>query len=89
MRGVYKIGAFVFVPPALGAALLVFALTLTEFAVPQLLRVRTVSEAVFERIQEGDLAAAAALSLPLLPVVVAAAALGAYMLARSRVASMA
>lgn len=89
MRGVYKIGAFVFIPPALGAALLVFALTLTEFAVPQLLRVRTVSEAVFERIQEGDLAAAAALSLPLLPVVVAAAALGAYMLARSRVASMA
>ncbi|SIN77327.1 iron(III) transport system permease protein [Singulisphaera sp. GP187] len=88
-RGVSKIGAFIFVPPALGAALLVFALTLTEFAVPQLLRVRTVSEAIFERIQEGDLAAAAALSLPLLPVVVAAAALGAYMLARSRVASLA
>ncbi len=80
MRGVYKIGAIVLVPPALGAALLVFALTLTEFAVPQLLRVRTVGEAVYERIQEGELAAAAALSLPLLPVVVAAAALGAFIL---------
>lgn len=89
MRGVYKIGAIVLVPPALGAALLVFALTLTEFAVPQLLRVRTVGEAVYERIQEGDLAAAAALSLPLLPVVVVAAALGAYILARGRVASLA
>ena len=42
---------------------------------------RTVGEAVYERIQEGDLAAAAALSLPLLPVVVIAAALGAYILA--------
>jgi|GEM_PF-252966 len=89
MRGVYEVGAHVLVPPALGAALLVFALTLTEFAVPQLLRVRTVGEEVYERIQEGDLAAAAALSLPLLPVVVAAGALGAFILMRSRVASMA
>ena len=56
---------------------------------PQLLRVRTVGEAVYERIQEGDLAAAAALSLPLLPLVVAAGALGAFILMRSRVASMA
>jgi iron(III) transport system permease protein len=88
-RGVYKIGALVLVPPALGAALLVFALTITEFPVPQLLRVRTVGEAAYERIQEGALAEAAALSLPLLPVVVAAAALGAYILARGRVASLA
>jgi len=89
MRGVYRIGACVLVPPALGAALLVFALTLTEFAVPQLLRVRTVGEAAYERIQEGDVAVAAALSLPLVPVVVAAGALGAFILMRSRVASLA
>jgi iron(III) transport system permease protein len=46
-------------------------------------------EEVYERIQEGDLAAAAALSLPLLPIVVAAGALGAFILMRSRVASLA
>jgi len=89
MRGVWRIAAHVLVPPALGAALLVFAVTLTEFAVPQLLRVRTVGEAVYERIQEGDLATAAALGLPLLPLVVIAGALGAYVLARARVASLA
>ena len=88
-RGVRQIAANILVPPALGAALLVFAVTLTEFAVPQLLRVRTVGEAVYERIQEGDLATAAALGLPLLPVVVAAGALGAFVLMRSRVASLA
>jgi iron(III) transport system permease protein len=88
-RGVWRIAAHVLVPPALGAALLVFAVTLTEFAVPQLLRVRTVGEAVYERIQEGDLATAAALGLPLLPLVVVAGALGAYVLARARVASLA
>ena len=59
-RGVWTIAAYVLVPPALGAALLVFAVTLTEFAVPQLLRVRTVGEAIYERIQEGELATAAA-----------------------------
>jgi iron(III) transport system permease protein len=88
-RGVFKIGAYVLIPPALGGALLVFALTLTEFAVPQLLRVRTVGEAVYEKIQEGDLSAAAALSLPLLPIVVGAGAFGTFILMRSRVASMA
>jgi len=88
-RGVWTIGAHVLVPPALGAALLVFAVTLTEFAVPQLLRVRTVGEAVYERIQEGDLATAAALGLPLLPLVLIAGALGAFLLLRSRVASLA
>lgn len=88
-RGVWRIGARVLVPPALGAALLVFALTLTEFAVPQLLRVRTVGEEVYERIQEGDLATAAALSLPLLPIVVATGVLGAFILLRSRLASLA
>ena len=87
-RGVLQIAAHVLVPPALGAALLVFAVTLTEFAVPQLLRVRTIGEAVYEQIQEGELATAAALGLPLLPIVVAAGALGAYILARARIASL-
>jgi iron(III) transport system permease protein len=77
------------IPPALGAALLVFAVTLTEFAVPQLLRVRTIGEAVYERIQDGDLATAATLSLPLMPLVVIAGGLGAYVLIRVRVASLA
>jgi iron(III) transport system permease protein len=88
-RGVWRIAAHVLVPPALGAALLVFAITLTEFAVPQLLRVRTVGEAVYERIQEGDLATAAGLGLPLLPLVVLAGGLGAFVLMRSRLASLA
>ena len=88
-RGVRRLAAHVLVPPALGAALLVLAVTLTEFAVPQLLRVRTVGEAVYEQIQEGDLATAAALGLPLLPVVVIAGGLGALILMRSRLASLA
>jgi iron(III) transport system permease protein len=87
--GVCRIATRVLIPPALGAGLLVFAATLTEFAVPQLMRVRTVGEAVYERIQEGDLAAAAALGLPLLPLVVLAGAIGACILARTRVASLA
>ncbi len=49
-RGVWEIAARGLFLPALGAALLVFAATLTEFAVPQLLRVRTVGEAIYERI---------------------------------------
>ncbi len=89
MRGVRRVAGHILIPPALGAALLVFAVTLTEFAVPQLLRVRTVGEAVYERIQEGDLATAAAVCLPLLPLVVAAGALGAFVLLRARVASLA
>jgi iron(III) transport system permease protein len=88
-RGVLRTAARVLFPPALGAAMLVFAIALTEFAVPQLLRVRTAGEAVYERIQEGDLATAAALGLPLLPLVVAAGGLGAFVLARARVASLA
>lgn len=88
-RGVRQIMARILAPPALGAALLVFAITLTEFAVPQLLRVRTIGEAVYERIQEGDLAMAATLSFPLLPMVVAAGALGAFVLLRARTASLA
>lgn len=87
--GLWRVGARILISPALGAGLLVFAITLTEFAVPQLLRVRTIGEAVYEQIQEGDVATAAALGLPLLPIVVAAGALGAWLLARSRVASMA
>jgi len=88
-RGVRELATHILVPPALGGALLVFAITLTEFAVPQLLRVRTVGEVVYERIQEGALAAAAAVCLPLLPLVVAAGALGAWVLLRARVASLA
>jgi len=88
-RGVCRIAAHLLTPPALGGALLVFAATLTEFAVPQVLRVRTLGEAVYARIQDGELATAAALVLPLLPLVVAAAALGAYLLLRARVASLA
>ncbi|WP_165223984.1 ABC transporter permease [Aquisphaera insulae] len=88
-RGVVTIGASVLIPPALGAAFLVLALTLTEFAVPQLLRVRTVGDAVYERIQVGDLAGASALCLPLLPIVVAAGGLGSFALMRGRVASLA
>lgn len=88
-RGVRQVGRRILWLPAVGSALLVFAATLTEFAVPQVLRVRTIGEAVYERIQEGDLATAAALSLPLLPVVVIAGALGALILLRARTASMA
>lgn len=88
-RGILQIAAHILVPAALGAALLVFAATLTEFAVPQLLRVRTIGQAVYERIQEGDLATAGLLSLPLLPLVVAAGGLGAFILLRTRVASLA
>lgn len=87
--GVFIVAAHALVPPALGASLLVFAVTLTEFAVPQVLRVRTIGEAVYEQIQEGDLAAATTLSLPLLPIVIAAGALGAFVLLRSRSASLA
>lgn len=88
-HGVMHIAAHALVPPAVGAALLVFAITLTEFAVPQVLRLHTINESMYERIQEGDLATAAALSLPLLPIIIAAGAAGAFILYRSRVASMA
>jgi iron(III) transport system permease protein len=88
-RGVFEIGGRILILPALGASLLVFAIALTEFAVPQLLRVRTVGEVIYEQIQEGDLSAAAAISLPLLPLVLAAGVTGALILARSRSASMA
>ena len=67
--GIRRLAARLLVPPALGGALLVFAVALTEFAVPQLLRVRTIGEVVYARVQEGELATAAVLSLPLLPVV--------------------
>jgi len=87
--GVRRVAAQILLLPALGSALLVFALTLPEFAVPQLLRLRTLGEAVYEGIQEGDLGRAASLGLPLLPLVVAAGALGAYLLVRARVASLA
>lgn len=88
-QGVARVAALILIPPALGAALLVFAVTLTEFAVPQLLRVRTIGEAIYEQIQDGELATAATLSLPLLPLVVIAGALGTYVLVRVRVASLA
>lgn len=87
--GVARVAARSLLPPAAGAALLVFAVTLTEFAVPQLLRVRTIGEPIYERIQEGDPSGAAAIGLALLPLVVAAGAVGAFVLARSRSASLA
>jgi iron(III) transport system permease protein len=89
LPGVCEVAARVLVPPALGGALLVFAVTLSEFAVPQLLRVRGVGQAVYEEIVGGNLAAAGALSLPLLPLVVGAGAVGALVLTRSRLASLA
>jgi iron(III) transport system permease protein len=88
-RGVASVAAHVLVPPAVGAGLLVFAASLTESVVPQLLRVRTVGEAINDRVQDGDLATAAALSLPLLPAIVAAGAAGAWVLVRARAASLA
>ena len=76
-------------PPALGAAALVFALALTEFAVPQTLRVRTLGEDVFVRIEDGDRAGAAAFGLVLVACALGAGLLGALLLTRRRVASTA
>ena len=87
--GVRRLALRILVPPVLGGALLVFAATLTEFAVPQLLRVRTLGETVYERIQEGDLASAAVLSFSVMPLVVAVGGLGAFVLLRARAASLA
>jgi iron(III) transport system permease protein len=88
-RGVLVVGLRLLGPAAIGAALLVFAATLTEFAVPQILRVRTLGEDVYDRIQEGALGGAAALGLPLLPIVLLAGVVGAALVARARLASMA
>ncbi len=88
-RGVLVIGLRLLGPAAIGAALLVFAATLTEFAVPQILRVRTLGEDVYDRIQEGALGGAAALGLPILPIVLLAGVVGAALVARARLASMA
>ncbi len=87
--GVFSVAGRILLMPAVGAALLVFAVSLTEFAVPQQLRVRTIGEPIYELIQEGDLAGAAAMCIPLLPVVLAAGVAGALVLVRSRSASMA
>jgi iron(III) transport system permease protein len=87
--GVLRVTRGIFVPSILGSALLVFAITLTEFAVPQVLRVRTVSEAVYECIQEGELGSAASLSIAILPLILAAGITGAIILARARTASLA
>lgn len=87
--GVVSVASRVLTPPAIGGALLVFAVALTEAVVPQLLRVPTMGDAIYERIQEGDLSAAGALGLTLLPAVVAAGALGAFVLLRARAASLA
>jgi len=88
-RGVVQVASRVLIPPAIGAALLVLSLALTESVAPQLLRVGTISEEIYERIQEGDLASAATLSLPLLPIIVCSGAIGAFMLVRARSASLA
>jgi len=88
-KGVRRVAERLLAPPALGGALLVFAATLMEFAVPQVLRVRTIGEAVYERIQEGELATATLLSVPLLLLVVFSGALGILVLTRGRAASLA
>jgi iron(III) transport system permease protein len=82
-RGVLSIGARALMP------LLVFAAALTESVVPQLLRVATIGEAIYERIQEDDLGTAAALGFLLLPIIILAGALGAFILVRTRAASLA
>lgn len=87
--GVRRLAWRILLPPVTGGALLVFAATLTEFAVPQVLRVRTLGETIYERIQEGDLSSAAAVSLPLMPLVMGVGGLGAFLLLRARVASLA
>ncbi len=88
-RGVAAVVARVVVPPAAGAALLVSAVTMTEFAVPELLRFRSVGQAVYEQVQQGELAAAAAVCLPVLPFVLAAGVAGVAVLGRARAASLA
>ena len=88
-RGVAEVAARVVLPPAVGGSLLVLAVALTEFAVPQLLRVTVVGDLVYEAIQAGDLAAAAAVCLPVLPVIVVAGAVGVAVLGRSRAANVA
>ena len=87
--GVRRLAVRILISPVMGSALLVFAATLTEFAVPQVLRVRTLGEMVYERIQEADLASAAVLSFPLIPLVVTVGGLGAFVLLRARAASLA
>jgi iron(III) transport system permease protein len=88
-RGVIEVAARLFAPPAIGAALLVFAITLTESVVPQLLRLQTLGEAIYEWIQEGALPAAAAMSLCVLPLILLSGVAGVFMLTRVRTASTA
>lgn len=88
-RGMVDIAARLLILPAVGSALLVFAMTLTEFSVPQLLRVHTISETIYEQIQENNIATAAALGLPLLPLVMLVGAGGATLLMQARVDSVA
>jgi iron(III) transport system permease protein len=77
-------------PAALGASLVVLALALTEFAVSQVLRVRTIGEDIFMRFAEsGDVRGAAALGRLLVAIALVAGVLGAFFLARRRVASTA
>jgi iron(III) transport system permease protein len=87
--GAIETAAHLLVPSALGGAMLVLAIALTEAVLPQLLRVQTISEAIYERIQEGNLSAAAGLSLPLLPLILLAGGGGAFLLIRARSASLA
>jgi iron(III) transport system permease protein len=87
--GAALVAARALAPPALGAAALVFALALTEFAVPQTLRVRTLGEDVFAHIEDGDRPGAAAFGLVLVACALGAGILGALLLTRRRVASTA
>jgi iron(III) transport system permease protein len=88
-RGAWRVSLSLLLPPALGAALIVFAASLTEFAVPQVLRIRSLGEDVFSRFEEGHFGHAAALGLPLVAIVLVAGLVGGFLLSRRRLASAA
>ncbi|MBI3723771.1 hypothetical protein HY251_07450, partial [bacterium] len=85
--GAFRVHATLLGPAALGGALLVFAVALTDFATPQILRVRTLNEDVHDRLQEFQLAQAAGLALPLVLAVLLAGGAGAFLATPRRVAS--
>ena len=87
--GVLKTTSSLLGPAALGGALLVFAVALTDFATPMILRVRTLDELLHDQLQEFAFARAAGLGLPLVLVVLAAGGIGAFLAAPRRVASVA
>lgn len=87
--GVLRVASAALVPPTIGAALIVFAIAFAESVVPQLLRQPAAGEAINERAQSGDVAAAARLGAAAMPPVLLAGAAGAWLIARARSASVA